>query len=103
MSEDCRTSHVCDSDLYDDGQANSGNVLSEIARTKASRRSFIKGVIASGATLGATGYLFRAGAARAVTTGTVERLVSLKVNGQIGASMCCRTRRWPTPFATSSD
>ena len=82
MSEDCRTSHACDSDAHDDRQASSGNALSEIARTKASRRSFIKGVIASGATLGATGYLFRAGTAGAVTAGAVERLVSLKVNGQ---------------------
>ena len=56
--------------------------LSEIMRAKASRRSFIKGVIASGATLGASGYLFRAGGAQARTAG-VERLVSLKVNGQV--------------------
>ena len=59
-----------------------GGPLSEIARIKASRRSFIKGVIASGATLGATGYLFRAGSAQARSVGAVERLVSLKINGQ---------------------
>jgi aerobic-type carbon monoxide dehydrogenase small subunit (CoxS/CutS family) len=56
--------------------------LTEIARTKASRRAFIKGVIASGASLGAAGYLFRAGSAHAAAVGAVERLVSLKVNGQ---------------------
>jgi aerobic-type carbon monoxide dehydrogenase small subunit (CoxS/CutS family) len=82
MSKDCRTSHVCDADAHDDRDSGGGGVLAEIARTKASRRTFIKGVIASGATLGATGYLFRAGTAQARSVGTVERLVSLKVNGQ---------------------
>jgi aerobic-type carbon monoxide dehydrogenase small subunit (CoxS/CutS family) len=56
--------------------------LTEIVHSKASRRSFIKGVIASGATLGASGYLFRPTGAQARTAG-VERLVSLKVNGQV--------------------
>jgi aerobic-type carbon monoxide dehydrogenase small subunit (CoxS/CutS family) len=85
MSEDCRTSHApCDEHAHDEPQAGAGGVLTEIARAKASRRAFIKGVIASGATLGATGYLFRAGEAQAQArgTGAVERLVSLKVNGQ---------------------
>ncbi|MGB6537636.1 MAG: (2Fe-2S)-binding protein [Xanthobacteraceae bacterium] len=82
MTEDCRTSHVRDAHARDDRLAASDGPLPEIARIKASRRSFIKGVIASGATLGATGYLFRAGTARAATPGTVERLVSLNVNGQ---------------------
>jgi aerobic-type carbon monoxide dehydrogenase small subunit (CoxS/CutS family) len=83
MSEDCRTSHQhCDAHEHDVRQPGVGGPLSEIARAKATRRSFIKGVIASGATLGATGYLFRAGGAQAQTVG-VERLVSLKVNGQV--------------------
>ena len=85
MSEDCRTSHeTCDVHEHDDHHA-SGDPLATIARTKASRRTFIKGVIASGATLGATGYLFRAGEAQAQArnVGAVERLVSLKVNGQV--------------------
>jgi aerobic-type carbon monoxide dehydrogenase small subunit (CoxS/CutS family) len=82
MSEDCRTSYdTCDAHAYDDHH--SGGPLTEIARTKASRRTFIKGVIASGAAFGATGYMFRAGGAQAATGGTVERLVSLKVNGQV--------------------
>jgi len=81
MSEDCRTSHVRDAHTRDDHRSEGGG-LSEIARIKASRRAFIKGVIASGATLGATGYLFRAGPVQAHSVGTVERLVSLKVNGQ---------------------
>lgn len=83
MSEDCRTSHnSCDVHQRDDCQAGVGGPLTELARAKATRRSFIKGVIASGATLGATGYLFRSGGAQARTVG-VERLVSLKVNGQL--------------------
>ena len=83
MSEDCRTSHdSCDVHQRDDRQAGVGGPLTELARAKATRRSFIKGVIASGATLGATGYLFRSGGAQARTVG-VERLVSLKVNGQL--------------------
>jgi aerobic-type carbon monoxide dehydrogenase small subunit (CoxS/CutS family) len=83
MSEDCRTSpDLCDAQAYDDHASSGGGPLTEIARTKTSRRTFIKGVIASGAALGATGYLFRAGGAQAATTGAVERLLSLKVNGQ---------------------
>jgi len=81
MAEDCHATHVGDAHAHDDHTA-SGGPLSEIARIKASRRSFIKGVIASGATLGATGYLFRAGSAQARSVGAVERLVSLKINGQ---------------------
>jgi len=49
-----------------------------------SRRTFIKGVIAAGATVSSTSYLFRgAGRAYAQTaSGTVGRLVTLNVNGQ---------------------
>lgn len=50
-----------------------------------SRRSFIKGVIASGVTGSSVGYLFRAGEAAQVQPGlpgAVERLVTLTVNGQ---------------------
>jgi aerobic-type carbon monoxide dehydrogenase small subunit (CoxS/CutS family) len=84
MSEDCRTSHdICDDHAHDDHHSGGGGgSLTEIARTKTSRRTFIKGVIASGAAFGATGYLFRSGTAEARTAG-VERLVSLKVNGQV--------------------
>jgi aerobic-type carbon monoxide dehydrogenase small subunit (CoxS/CutS family) len=82
MSEDCRPSQVCDAHAHDDHHWQRGGALSEIARIKGSRRTFIKGVIASGATLGATGYLFRAGSAQARSVGAVERLISLKVNGQ---------------------
>ena len=48
-----------------------------------SRRSFIKGVIATGASVSATSYVFKGGAVvRAQAPGTVERLVTLTVNGQ---------------------
>ncbi len=50
-----------------------------------SRRDFIKGVISSGATIAALGYIppaSGAASARAATAGTVERLISLKVNGR---------------------
>jgi aerobic-type carbon monoxide dehydrogenase small subunit (CoxS/CutS family) len=80
MYDDCQTSHG--DNARDDHIAGRGDPRSEIAQIKASRRSFIKGVIASGATLGATGYLFRTGAAQARSVGAVERLVSLNVNGQ---------------------
>lgn len=50
-----------------------------------SRRSFIKGVIAAGATVSSSSYLFRgSGVAHAQqsASGAVERLVTLNVNGQ---------------------
>ncbi len=60
-------------------------LLSETARKRTSRRTFIKGVVASGAAVSAAGYLFRGpGAGRAqAAVGAVERLVSLRVNGEI--------------------
>jgi len=66
-----------------------GGVLGGIGRTGASRRQFIKGVIASGAVVSSAGYVFGglggcsmeqpAGGAAA---GGVERLISLMVNGE---------------------
>ena len=48
-----------------------------------SRRSFIKGVIATGASVSATSYVFKGGSVvRAQAPGAVERLVTLTVNGQ---------------------
>lgn len=48
------------------------------------RRKFIKGVVAAGATVSASGYLFRGGGLAALPSaqGSVERLVTLNVNGQ---------------------
>ena len=50
-----------------------------------SRRSFIKGVIAAGAAVSSTGYLFRASSALAGSPsvrGSIPRLLTLNVNGQ---------------------
>ena len=50
-----------------------------------SRRNFIKGVIATGATASAASYLFRTTTllGQPATPGAVERLVTLNVNGQL--------------------
>ena len=50
----------------------------------ASRRNFIKGVIAAGAAVSSANYLFRSTALgqQASAPGSVERLVTLTVNGQ---------------------
>jgi aerobic-type carbon monoxide dehydrogenase small subunit (CoxS/CutS family) len=61
------------------------DVLTGIARNPTSRRAFIKGVIASGAAVPATSFIFRGRgvpAAYAQTSGAVERLVTLNVNGR---------------------
>ena len=49
-----------------------------------SRRSFIKGVVATGASVSASNYVLRGGqgVALAQAPGAVERLVTLTVNGQ---------------------
>jgi aerobic-type carbon monoxide dehydrogenase small subunit (CoxS/CutS family) len=50
-----------------------------------SRRSFIKGVVAAGAAVSSTSYLFRATSVFAVAPsarGSVARLITLRVNGQ---------------------
>src|SRR5271167_2122791 len=60
-------------------------VLTGFARSPTSRRAFIKGVIASGAAVPAAGFIMRGHGvttAFAQTSGTVERLVTLNVNGQ---------------------
>ena len=57
---------------------------SDRAGLRASRRAFIKGVIASGVAVSSAGYVIvgRGGAAFAQTAGAVERLVTLNVNGR---------------------
>jgi len=48
-----------------------------------SRRNFIKGVVAAGAVVSSTGYVFRGTVqAQPATPGSVERLITLTVNGQ---------------------
>ena len=66
------------------GGATGGGAITDVQRSAPSRRAFIKGVIASGAAASAAGYLFRApgiSSAHAQAAGTVERLVTLNVNG----------------------
>ena len=61
------------------------DVLTTLARNPTSRRAFIKGGIASGAAVPAAGFVLRGsgtGQAWAQTAGTVERLVTLNVNGR---------------------
>ena len=62
------------------GQAESVGVLA----SKYSRRTFIKGVIATGATVSSTGYLFRGSPLEGAATyqTATERLITLSVNGQ---------------------
>jgi aerobic-type carbon monoxide dehydrogenase small subunit (CoxS/CutS family) len=61
--------------------------MTEDTRQAVSRRTFIKGVIAAGAVASSSAYLFRATAlhgqpSAAGPVGTVERLITLNVNGQ---------------------
>jgi len=61
------------------------NKLSEDASLSATRRTFIKGVIAAGAVASGSAYLFRTATVsgqRATAAGAVERLITLNVNGQ---------------------
>src|SRR3954468_17930962 len=57
---------------------------SEELGSNVSRRNFLKGVIAAGAAVSSTAYLFRTSALGqgAGAPGSVERLVTLTVNGQ---------------------
>src|SRR5438034_816036 len=57
----------------------------EDLRRQVSRRNFIKGVISAGAAASTAGYLFRTATvlARPPLPGTVERLITLNVNGQL--------------------
>ncbi len=61
------------------------NPFSQFIRTPASRRAFIKGVIASGAVASTSAYALRGALispAHAQSAGTVERLITLNVNGR---------------------
>lgn len=60
--------------------------LINVSHRRASRRAFIKGVIASGAVASSSGFLFGSLAgcsADKPAAGAVERLLSLNVNGQV--------------------
>src|SRR5436190_21713310 len=59
------------------------NMMEDVPQN-ASRRNFIKGVIASGAAVSSASYLFRTSALgqQPSAPGSVERLITLTVNGQ---------------------
>ena len=72
---------------YPEPQFDDGGVLTEIGRSRASRRKFIKGVIASGAAVSSAGYVFGGLSGctpeqQVAMPGGVERLLSLMVNGE---------------------
>ena len=58
--------------------------MTEDTPKNASRRQFIKGVIAAGAAVSSTAYLFRGSllSGQSAMAGSVERLMTLSVNGQ---------------------
>ena len=59
--------------------------ITEMVDKGVSRRNFIKGVIAAGAAVGSANYLFRGPSsifAQPASSGAVERLITLTVNGQ---------------------
>ncbi len=60
-----------------------GHSAPETPRDGASRRSFIKGVIAAGAAVSSSAYLFRTNIAGQPASGGGERLISITVNGQV--------------------
>ena len=64
--------------------ADSNKTEANTSSTRASRRTFIKGVIASGVAVSAAGYVVydRYGSALRGAKGSVERLISLNVNGR---------------------
>lgn len=66
----------------DDGVATESSVL----KARSSRRAFIKGIIASGAVAGSSTFIFGGlggCSSDQPTAGTIERLISLNVNGQV--------------------
>src|SRR4029078_2672927 len=59
--------------------------MTEDTPRNVSRRNFIKGVVASGAVVSTAGYLWRSSAVlrqQPAAAGSVERLITLSVNGQ---------------------
>jgi aerobic-type carbon monoxide dehydrogenase small subunit (CoxS/CutS family) len=70
----------------DTGTDEAPSTGSSILRSSASRRAFIKGVIASGAVAGSSTFLFGGlggCSSGGPSAGTVERLVSLNINGTV--------------------
>ena len=66
--------------VFDPGQVNSDDPTSQL---RASRRAFIKGIIATGAVAGSSGFLFGGCSSGEPSAAGVERLISLTVNGKV--------------------
>jgi len=77
---------VTGSGAYPEPQFDNGDgVLDQVVSSKASRRQFIKGVIASGAVASGAGFMFGCSPEQTQTqapAGGVERLLTLTINGQ---------------------
>ena len=58
------------------------NPITALARTETSRRSFIKGAIASGAAVSAAGFVFRGAGSAALAQTAKPKLVTLSINGK---------------------
>jgi aerobic-type carbon monoxide dehydrogenase small subunit (CoxS/CutS family) len=75
------------SDKHPEPRYDGDDALAELMSSKASRRRFIKGVIASGAVASSAGLLFSGCSprdeGRMPAAGAVERLLTLNVNGQM--------------------
>ena len=71
--------------IFNPGEPGRGTGMS-VLKSKASRRAFIKGVIASGAVAGSSTFLFGGlggCSADRPAAGTIERLLSLNINGKV--------------------
>ncbi len=67
-------------------QEDGGGSDSSVLKARSSRRAFIKGIIASGAVAGSSTFIFGGlggCSSDQPTAGTIERLISLNVNGQV--------------------
>jgi len=70
----------------DSAQEDGGGSESSVLKARSSRRAFIKGIIASGAVAGSSTFIFGGIGGCSPdqpAAGTIERLISLNVNGQV--------------------
>ena len=70
----------------DSAQEDGGGSVSSVLKARSSRRAFIKGIIASGAVVGSSTFIFGGlggCSSDQPAAGTIERLISLNVNGQV--------------------
>jgi aerobic-type carbon monoxide dehydrogenase small subunit (CoxS/CutS family) len=84
LMADVKTTQMTVVESFPEPRADDG-LLAEVGRSRASRRKFIKGVIASGAVVSSAGYVFgglSGCSPEQAAVGGVERLLSLNVNGE---------------------